>query len=134
MRPPGRWLSTCRSNVMPKEGNEIPADILVLAERPSNRPSTHSSFHFSSAACCKHCGKSGRERTSRRQGSRRACDGFRRTEHRFEFARKPLQGKDPNDVMALHAEYVNNQIAVFMEQGKELARRAAKMAGQDPKH
>jgi len=52
----------------------------------------------------------------------------------FEFARKLLQGKDPNDVMALHAEYVNNQIAVFMEQGKELARRAAKMAGQDPKH
>src|SRR5215468_904115 len=35
----------------------------------------------------------------------------------FEFARKLLQGKDPNDVMALHAEYVNNQIAVFMEQG-----------------
>ena len=28
----------------------------------------------------------------------------------------------------------DNQIAVFMEQGKELARRAAKMAGQDPKH
>ena len=52
----------------------------------------------------------------------------------FEFARKLLQGKDPNDVMALHAEYVNNQIAVFMEQGKELARRASKMAGQDPKH
>jgi hypothetical protein len=50
----------------------------------------------------------------------------------FEFARKLLQGKDPNDVMALHAEYVNNQM--FMEQGKELARRAAKMAGQDPKH
>ena len=36
----------------------------------------------------------------------------------FEFARKLLQGKDPNDVMALHAEYVNNQIAVFIEQGK----------------
>ncbi len=52
----------------------------------------------------------------------------------FEFARKLLQAKDPNDVMALHAEYVNNQIAVLTEQGKELGRRAAKMAGQDPQH
>jgi len=52
----------------------------------------------------------------------------------FEFALKLLQAKDPNDVMALHTEYVNNQIAVFTEQGKELGRRAAKMAGQDPRH
>jgi hypothetical protein len=52
----------------------------------------------------------------------------------FEFARKLLQAKDPNDVMALHAEYVNNQIAVLTEQGKELGRRAAKMGGQDPQH
>jgi hypothetical protein len=33
--------------------------------------------------------------------------------------------------MALHAEYVNNQIAVLTEQGKELGRRAAKMASQN---
>jgi hypothetical protein len=52
----------------------------------------------------------------------------------FEFARKLLQAKDPNDVMALHAEYVNDQIAALTEQGKELGRRAAKMAGQDPQH
>jgi len=51
-----------------------------------------------------------------------------------EFARKLLQAKDPNDVMALHGEYVNNQIAVHTEQGKELVRRAAKQAGQDPQH
>ena len=51
-----------------------------------------------------------------------------------EFARKLLQAEDPNDVMALHGEYVNNQIAVHTEQGKELVRRAAKQAGQDPQH
>ncbi len=52
----------------------------------------------------------------------------------FEFARKLVQAKDPNDVMAFHAEYVNSQIAVLTEQAKELGRRAAKMAGQDPQH
>jgi len=52
----------------------------------------------------------------------------------FEFARKLLQAKDPKDVMALHAEYVNSQIAVLTEQGKELTSRAAKMAGQKPQH
>jgi phasin len=52
----------------------------------------------------------------------------------FEFARKLLQAKDPTDVMALHAEYVNSQIAVLTEQGKELTSRASKMAGQNPQH
>jgi hypothetical protein len=52
----------------------------------------------------------------------------------FEFARKLLQAKDPKDVMALHAEYVNSQIAVLTEQGKELTSRASKMAGQNPQH
>ena len=52
----------------------------------------------------------------------------------FEFAQKVLQAKDPKDVMALHAEYVNSQIAVLTEQGKELGRRAAKMVGQEPQH
>src|SRR5262245_14366395 len=86
MRPPDRWLTTCRSNVMPKEGNagfEIPADMLALAEKSVEQAKHAFDFHFSSAARCKHCGKSGRERTSRRQGSRRACGGFRRAEHRF---------------------------------------------------
>jgi hypothetical protein len=34
--------------------------------------------------------------------------------------------------MALHAEYVNKQVAVLTEQGKELSSRAAKIAGQNP--
>jgi hypothetical protein len=42
----------------------------------------------------------------------------------FEFAQRLLQAKDPKDVMALHAEYMNSQIA---EQGKELGERMAKM-------
>jgi hypothetical protein len=120
---------------MPKEGNEIPADMLALAERPSNRPSTHSSCHFSSAQHAVSTAEN--QAASEQAGAKEVGElamGFaeRNIASSFEFARKLLQGKDPNDVMALHAEYVNNQM--FMEQGKELARRAAKMAGQDPKH
>jgi hypothetical protein len=48
----------------------------------------------------------------------------------FEFAQKLLQAKEPKEVMALHAEYVNTQIAVLTDQAKELSKRVAKMAGQ----
>jgi len=41
----------------------------------------------------------------------------------FAFAQKLLQ-------VTLHAEYVDSQIAALTEQGKELSKRAAKMAGQ----
>jgi hypothetical protein len=51
----------------------------------------------------------------------------------FEFAQRLLQAKDPKDVMALHADYVNSQIAALTEQGKELGERVAKMTGQGSK-
>jgi phasin family protein len=38
----------------------------------------------------------------------------------FEFAQRLLQAKDPKEIMALHADYVNSQIAALTEQGKEL--------------
>jgi len=51
----------------------------------------------------------------------------------FEFAQRLMQVKDPKDVMALHADYVNSQIAALTEQGKELGERVAKMTGQGSK-
>jgi len=52
----------------------------------------------------------------------------------FEFVQKLLQAKEPQDVMALHSEYVTSQIAALTEQGQELSRRAAKIAGQGTQH
>ena len=46
------------------------------------------------------------------------------------------EGRNPavrNYVMALHAEYVNSQIAALTEQGKELGERVAKMTRQGSK-
>ncbi len=52
----------------------------------------------------------------------------------FEFAQKLLQAKEPQDVMALHTQYVNSQIATLNAQAKELSKRAAKMTGHDAQH
>ncbi len=48
----------------------------------------------------------------------------------FEFAQRLLQAKDATQVAALHADYVQAQIATLADQAKELSERAAKMAGQ----
>ena len=48
----------------------------------------------------------------------------------FDFAQKLVQAKDPQEVMALHAEYTKSQIAALTEQAKELGEKATKMAGQ----
>jgi len=125
---------------MPKEGNagfEIPADMLALAEK-SVEQAKHAFDVFISAA--QHAVSTAENQAASAQAGAKEVGelamGFaeRNIASSFEFARKLLQAKDPNDVMALHAEYVTNQIAVLTEQGKELGRRAAKMAGQDPQH
>ena len=52
----------------------------------------------------------------------------------FEFAQRLLQAKDPQEVAALHAEYVKSQIATLTEQAKELSKQMAKMTGQSAQH
>jgi phasin len=52
----------------------------------------------------------------------------------FEFVQKLLQAKDPKDVMTLHSEYVNSQIAALTEQAQELNKSAAKISGQGTQH
>lgn len=45
----------------------------------------------------------------------------------FEFAQRLVQAKDVREVMALHADYVNAQVAALTDQAKELSRHAAKL-------
>ena len=52
----------------------------------------------------------------------------------FEFAQRLLQAKEPTEVVALHTDYVNSQIATLTDQAKELGKRALKMSGQDTQH
>ena len=52
----------------------------------------------------------------------------------FEFAQRLLRAKDPQEVAALHGEYVKSQMAVLTDQAKELSKQAAKIAGQSAPH
>lgn len=52
----------------------------------------------------------------------------------FEFAQKLVRARDSAEVMALHAEYVKNQISALTDQAKELNKQAAKFAGQATQH
>lgn len=48
----------------------------------------------------------------------------------FDYAQKLVQAKDPQEVLALQAEYTKKQIEALTEQAKELGQKAAKMTGQ----
>lgn len=48
----------------------------------------------------------------------------------FDFAERLVRAKDAREIMALHAEYANSQIATLTEQAKELGETAKKMSGQ----
>jgi phasin len=52
----------------------------------------------------------------------------------FEFAQKLVRARDPQEVMALHAEYAQSQIGALTDQAQELNRQAARMARQSGQH
>lgn len=47
----------------------------------------------------------------------------------FELAQKLMKAKDVQEMTAIQAEYIKNQIATLTEQAKELSQQAAKLAG-----
>jgi phasin len=51
----------------------------------------------------------------------------------FEFAQRLIRAKDPGEVMALHADYVKQQIATLSDQARELTKETVKMTGQSGK-
>ena len=118
-------------------GFEVRADMLALAEKSVEQAKQAFDVFISAA---QHAVSTAENQAATAQAGAKEVGelamGFaeRNIASSFEFARKLLQAKDPKDVMALHAEYVNSQIAVLTEQGKELTSRAAKMAGQKPQH
>lgn len=47
----------------------------------------------------------------------------------FDFAQKLVKAKDPQEVMALHSDYVKQQMSTLTEQAKELSQKTVSMAG-----
>ena len=48
----------------------------------------------------------------------------------FDFAQKLVRAKNPQEITALHSEYVKSQVATLTDQAKELSKQATKIAGQ----
>lgn len=46
----------------------------------------------------------------------------------FDFAQRLVRAKDSQEVMALHGDYLRNQVTAFSDQAKEMTKQAAKMA------
>jgi phasin len=120
---------------MAKEGTrfDIPADMLALAEKSVEQAKQAFDIFISAA---QHAVSTAETQAATAQaGAKQVGElamGFaeRNIASSFEFAQKLLQAKEPKELMAMHAEYVNTQIAALTDQAKELAKRAAKMTGR----
>ena len=115
---------------MAKEGStrfDIPADMLALAEKSVEQAKQGFDIFISAA---QHAVSTAETQAATAQaGAKQVGElamGFaeRNIAPSFEFAQKLLQAKEPKDVMALHAEYVNTQIAALTDQAKERGKRA----------
>ena len=121
---------------MAKEGStwlDVPADMLALAEKSVEQ--AKQAFDIFIPAAQHAVGTAETQAVTAQAGAKQVGELARRFAERniasaFEFAQKLLQAKEPKEVVALHAEYVNTQIAALTDQAKELGKRVAKMTGQ----
>ena len=116
---------------------DIPADMRVLAEKSEEQAKQAFDIFISAA---QHAVSTAENQAASAQAGAEEIGelamGFaeRNVASSFEFVQKLLQVKEPNDVMALHSEYVNSQIAALAEQARDRSKRAAKMTGQGTQH
>ena len=116
---------------------DIPADMRAMAEKSVEQAKQAFDIFISAA---QHAVSTAENQAASAQAGAREIGetamGFaeRNIASSFEFAQKLLQAKEPKDVVALHSEYVNTQIATLTDQAKELSKRAAKMSGQSTRH
>ena len=118
-------------------GFEIPADMRTLAEKSVEQAKQAFDIFISAA---QHAVSAAEIQVANAQAGAKEMGelaiGFaeRNIASSFAFAQKLLQLKDPQDVVALHTDYVNSQIATLTDQAKELSKRAARMGGGDTPH
>ena len=125
---------------MAKEGVgnfEIPAEMRAFAEKSVEQ--ARLAFDSFIAAAQQAANSAESHAASARTGAKEVGDlAMRFTERNiassFEFAQRLLRAKDPQEMAALHAEYVKSQVAALTDQAKELSKQAAKMAGQGAPH
>ncbi len=116
---------------------EIPSDMRALAEKSVEQAKQAFDIFISAAQHAVSTAEN--QAASAQAGAKEVGElamGFaeRNIASTFEFAQKLLQAREPKDVLALHADFVNRQISTLTEQAKELSERATKMGGQATPH
>jgi phasin len=116
-----------------KSNFEIPAEMRQFAEKSVAQAKLAFDSFISAAQQAVNTAET--HATTARAGAKEAGDLAMRFAERniassFDFAQRLLRAKDPQEVTALHAEYVKSQVATLTEQAKELSKQATKMAGQ----
>jgi hypothetical protein len=114
---------------MAKEGGarfDIPADMLALAEKSVEQ--TKQAFDVFISAAQHAVSTAETQAATAQAGAKKMGElavGFaeRNIASSFEFAQKLLQAKEPKEVAALHAGYVNTQIAALTDQARNWAKR-----------
>lgn len=116
-----------------KAAFEIPAEMRAMAEKGVEQ--AKQAFENLLAATQKAALTAGTQFTSMQTGAKEAGElamhfAERNVASAFEFAEKLVRAKDPQEVMALQADYTKSQMAALTEQAKELSQKAAKIAGK----
>ena len=111
---------------------EIPAEMRAFAEKSVGQAKQAFSSFISAAQHAVNTAEN--QAASARTGVKEVGDMAteftqRNVASSFEFAEKLVRAKNSQELAALHAEYVKNQIATLTEQAKELSKRSAKLAG-----
>lgn len=114
---------------------EIPAEMRAFAEKGVEQAKL--AFETFVTAAQQAVSSAETQATTARTGAKEAGElamryAERNITYSFEFAQKLIHAKDPQEMAALHAEYVKNQIAALTEQAKGFGKKAAKMAGHVP--
>ncbi|MGB8668610.1 MAG: phasin family protein [Pseudolabrys sp.] len=113
---------------------DIPADMRTLAEKSVEQAKQAFDIFISAAQHTAENQAANAQAGAKEVGELAMGFAERNVASSFEFVQKLLRAKEPKDVMALHSEYVNSQIAALTEQARELSKRAAKMTGQGTQH
>jgi len=113
---------------------DIPADMRALAEKSVEQAKQALDIFISAAQHAVSTAENQAASAKAEVGELAMGFAERNIVSSFEFVQKLLQVKEPKDVMALHSEYVNTQIATLTDQAKELSKRVTKMTGHGTQH
>ncbi len=114
----------------PNPNFEIPAEMRAMAEKGVEQAKV--AFDTFVSAAQQAVNSAENQAATARSGAKEMSELAMRYAERnitssFEFAQKLIHAKDPQDLTALHSEFVKNQIATLTEQAQEFSKTAGKV-------